>query len=111
MNSKMRWSCESNSEIISVFDSEGNEYFEVDYLAQDMVYKELKNKNYKNDNVPSILKPMLVSRKFIVETTPTGFVLQFGSGEEGASNVCAWQRIASNKQSESGSMQSFAWLE
>ena len=77
------------SEIISVFDSEGNEYFEVDYLAQDMVYKELKNKNYKNDNVPSILKPMLVSRKFIVETTPTGFVLQFGSGEEGASNVVA----------------------
>ena len=32
---------------------------------------------------------MLVSRKFIVETTPTGFVLQFGSGEDGASNVVA----------------------
>ena len=37
-----------------VFDSEGNEYYEVDYLAQDMVYKELKNDNYQNDNVPSI---------------------------------------------------------
>jgi len=77
------------SEIISVFDAEGNEYFEVDYLAQDMVYKELKNKNYKNDNVPSILKPMLVSRKYVVERTATGYSLQFGSGEEGESNVVA----------------------
>jgi hypothetical protein len=80
---------ENVSEIISVFDNEGNEYFEVDYLAQDMVYKELKNKNYKNDNVPSILKPMLVSRKFVVERTPTGYVLQFGSGEDGGSNIVA----------------------
>lgn len=77
------------SEIISVFDAEGNEYFEVDYLAQDMVYKELKNKNYKNDNVPSILKPMLVSRKFVVERTATGYTLQFGSGEDGGSNIVA----------------------
>ena len=80
---------ENVSEIISVFDNEGNEYFEVDYLAQDMVYKELKNKNYKNDNVPSILKPMLVSRKFVVERTATGYVLQFGSGEDGGSNIVA----------------------
>ena len=80
---------ENLSEIISVFDSEGNEYFEVEYLAQDMVYKELKNSNFKNDNVPSILKPMLVSRKFVVEKTATGYVLQFGSGEDGASNVVA----------------------
>lgn len=77
------------SEIISVFDAEGNEYFEVDYLAQDMVYKELKNRNYKNDNVPSILKPMLVSRKFVVERTATGYTLQFGSGEDGGSNIVA----------------------
>ena len=38
------------SEIISVFDSSGNEYFEVEYLSQDLVFKELTNKNYKNDN-------------------------------------------------------------
>ena len=34
------------SEIISIFDTEGNEYFEVDYLAQDMVYREVPNKNH-----------------------------------------------------------------
>ena len=33
------------SEIVSVTDTDGNEYFEVDYLAQDIVYKELTNKN------------------------------------------------------------------
>ena len=76
-------------EIISVFDSEGNEYFEVDYLSQDMIYKELENKNYKNDNVPSIMKPMLVSRKFVVERSGDNMVLQFGSGEEGESDVIA----------------------
>ena len=52
------------SEIISVFDSQGNEYFEVEYLSQDIVFKELTNKNYKNDNVPSVIKPMIVNRKF-----------------------------------------------
>jgi len=76
-------------EIISVFDTEGNEYFEVDYLAQDMIYKELENKNFQNDNVPSILKPMLVSRKFVVERSGNDVILQFGSGEEGESNVIA----------------------
>ena len=85
------------SEIISVTDSDGNEYFEVDYLAQDIVYKELTNKNYKNDNVPSILKPLLVSRKFQVVHEPEGVYLQFGSGEEGASDVVAEpQNVAMN---------------
>jgi hypothetical protein len=77
------------SEIISVFDSEGHEYFEVDYLAQDMVYKEVVNSNYKNDNVPSILKPVLVARKFVVEHGRNKVTLQFGSGKEGESNVAA----------------------
>ena len=77
------------SEIITIFDSEGNEYFEVDYLSQDMVYKEVANKNYKQDNVPSILKPLLVSRKYVVERTANGVVLQFGSGKSGDSNVVA----------------------
>ena len=76
-------------EVISVFDSEGNEYFEVDYLAQDMIFKELKNDNFQNDNVPSILKPLLVSRKFVVVRERDGVYLQFGSGEEGSSNVIA----------------------
>jgi hypothetical protein len=85
----LRLSSPNISEIISVFDSNGNEYYEVDYLAQDMVYKELSNINYKNDNVPSILKPYLVSRKFVVERTRNDVFLQFGSGDSAGTNVVA----------------------
>ena len=85
------------SEVISVFDSDGNEYYEVDYLAQDIIYKELSNTNYKNDNVPSILKPFLVSRKFTIERTGETVFLQFGSGKEKSSNlVDSPQSVAMN---------------
>ncbi len=85
------------AEIISVTDSEGREYFEVDYLAQDVVYREIPNTNYKNDNVPSILKPYLVSRKFTVFHDGVDSYLQFGSGDEGATSVIARpQEVAMN---------------
>ncbi|MBL96833.1 MAG: hypothetical protein CMF52_03370 [Legionellales bacterium] len=77
------------SEIISVFDESGNEYFQVSYLAQDMVYKEVANTNHKNDNVPSIIKPFLVSRKFVVEHERQNTFLQFGSGKAGQTDVVA----------------------
>lgn len=77
------------SEIISVTDSDGNEYYEVDYLAQDVVFREVLNTNYKNDNVPSIIKPFLVSRKFVVERTRTSTILQFGSGDSSLTDVIA----------------------
>jgi hypothetical protein len=77
------------AEIMSVTDSQGREYFEVDYLAQDMILKEMGNTNFKNDNVPSILKPFLTSRKFVVERTRLSSFLQFGSGKEGETNVVA----------------------
>ena len=80
---------DNSSEVISVFDSSGNEYYEVDYLSQDIVFKEIANINFKNDNVPSILKPMIVSRKFTVEKNPNGIILQFGSGDESETNVIA----------------------
>jgi hypothetical protein len=86
---KVTLSSANVSEIISVFDDQGNEYFEVEYLAQDMIYKELTNNNYKNDNVPSILKPMIVSRKFTVERDGRDVSLQFGSGKDGETNIVA----------------------
>ena len=77
------------SEIVSVIDSDGKEYFEVDNLSQDMIFKEVSNINFKSDNVPSVLKPYLVSRKFVVERGRNRTVLQFGSGKPGASDVIA----------------------
>ena len=90
-------STDNVSEVISVFDSEGNQYFEVDYLAQDMIFKEITNPNFKNDNVPSIIKPFLVSRKFILQQERDELTLQFGSGKMGDSNVVANpQNVAMN---------------
>ena len=77
------------SEIISVFDEQGNQYYEVEYLAQDLIFKEVSNSNYKNDNVPSILKPFLASRKFVVNRSRNSVTLQFGSGKSGQTNVVA----------------------
>jgi len=85
------------SEIISIKDAQGNEYFEVGYLSQDIVFKELTNANFKNDNVPSVLKPFIVSRKFVAVQEKTRTFLQFGSGEAGQSNVAADpQKVALN---------------
>jgi|2_EtaG_2_1085320.scaffolds.fasta_scaffold02027_3 hypothetical protein len=86
---KVKLATNNVAEISSITDSEGNEYFEVEYLAQDMVFKEIANTNYKSDNVPSILKPMLISRKFTLERDGVNTYLQFGSGKAGASNVVA----------------------
>jgi len=86
---KIKLTTRNISEIISITDSDGNEYFEVDYLSQDIIYKEITNDNYKNDNVPSILKPVLVSRKFVVEKDRVNTFLQFGSGNSAASNIAA----------------------
>ena len=77
------------SEIISVFDEQGNQYYEVEYLAQDLIFKEVSNSNYKNDNVPSILKPFLASRKFVVNRSRSSTTLQFGSGKSGETNIVA----------------------
>lgn len=77
------------SEIISVYDSEGNEYFEVEHLSQDTVFKTFVNKNYKNDNVPSVMKPLLVNRKFVTVFETNNISLQFGSGDELSTDAIA----------------------
>lgn len=76
-------------EIISIYDSEGTQYYEVENLSQDMIFQEVVNPNYKNDNVPSIMKPKLISRKFISERSGDNTIIQFGSGDASETNVIA----------------------
>ena len=75
------------SEIISVTDAQGNEYQEVEFLSQDIIFTEIGNRNYKNDNVPSVLQPRLVARKFVVQYERDSVFLQFGSGNDGETGV------------------------
>jgi len=70
------------NEILSVFDSEGHEFHQVEHLSQEVVYKETTNPNAVSDNVPSIIKPFIASRRFVVEQDESGTYLQFGYGTE-----------------------------
>ena len=70
------------SEVLSVVDSDGNEYFEVDNLSQEVVFVETTNKDAASDGVRSILKPFVASRRFTVEQDDSGTFIQFGFGDE-----------------------------
>jgi len=71
------------SEVLQVIDSSGHEYYEVDYLSQDTVYREFKNPNTSDRHVaPKIIKPVIVPRRFTVEREPGATYLQFGYGSE-----------------------------
>lgn len=74
-------------DIIEVQDSEGNFYFEVENLAQDIIYKSVTNRDSStNKEVPNILKPVSVPRRFVVERDSDGIVsLRFGAGSESSS--------------------------
>ena len=68
------------TEIVSVADSNGNNYFEVNYLTQDVVYVPILNNQSDLKTVPNILKPISVPRRFIVEHQSDTTFLQFGYG-------------------------------
>lgn len=71
------------SEVVSVTDTQGNEYFEVENLTQDVVLTAIPNKGSSRENVPNTLKVMPVPRRFVVEYDSQGETsLQFGYGSE-----------------------------
>lgn len=70
------------SEIISVTDEEGNEYYEVDHLSQDVIYQDVTNRQTDSEEVPSILRPYSVPRRFVMETFGNVSFLQFGYGTD-----------------------------
>lgn len=70
-------------EVNAVTDSDNNEWFEVDYLAQDTVFDVATNDASDNNVVPYVLKLRTVPRRFIKDMDPTTKVtsLIFGSGD------------------------------
>jgi len=74
--------------ILDVFDSDGNQYYEVDYLGQETIFKKIKNTNinnpyYSNDDTTSyILKTEKVQRRFATRFLDTSNLqIQFGAGK------------------------------
>lgn len=69
-------------EILSVEDSDGNEYYQVENLAQNVVYKSFSNKGGDSQLVHEFLRPFSVPRRFVFEFDGTDYYLQFGFGSE-----------------------------
>tara|TARA_R100000734_G_C3319026_1_gene114069 strand:+ start:2274 stop:4067 length:1794 start_codon:yes stop_codon:yes gene_type:complete len=71
------------SEILSIKDSQGNEYYQVDYLTQDVIVQEFQNTSDNRQAVPFIMKLKPVPRRFVTEFTVEGETfVQFGYGSE-----------------------------
>ena len=79
--------------ILDVFDSEGNEWYEVPNLAQENVFDTIRNTNTNDPNVPDdgegndspyLLQLKQVQRRFVSRFQSSGSLqLQFGSGNFG----------------------------
>ena len=74
--------------IIDIKDSDGNEYYEVDYLGQDLIFDGIKNTNINDpdnysagNDTPYILQTKQVQNRFTSRfINDTTLQLQFGSG-------------------------------
>ena len=80
------------SEIISITDSEGNEFYEVDHLSQNVIYKGVTNRSKTlgnqslsyntGDQAAEILKPFVVPRRFITELDGRTTKITFGASSD-----------------------------
>ena len=80
--------------ILDITDSDGNKWYEVPYLAQEMVYDTIKNTNINNPNfssdsgnVPYLLQLKKSPKRFISRfIDPTTLQIQFGAGTTTSNN-------------------------
>ena len=71
------------TEIVSVIDTEGREYFEVDHLSQNTIFIPISNTDTTtNVQAPTIVKPFVVPRRFITRRTQTTTNIIFGYGSD-----------------------------
>ena len=73
--------------IIDVIDSDGNQYYEVDYLGQDLVFDGIRNTNvndpntYNDSDTPYLLQTKSVQNRFATRYLASNLLqLQFGAG-------------------------------
>jgi hypothetical protein len=70
------------SELLSMVDSEGNEYFEVPYLSQDVIFDQVPNYGTDKSAIPYTLRSRPVPRRFTVFYENGQTTIQFGYGSE-----------------------------
>jgi len=68
-------------EIISVYDSDGNRWYEVEYLAQDRILDAIPNEGTDRTEVTSVAEYITVPKRFETFWDKDGYIhLQFGGG-------------------------------
>jgi len=78
---RQKLSKENITEVLSVTDSQGNEYYQVDFLTQDVIIQEFKNTSSDRIAAPYVMKIKPVPRRFVTEHTSQGETfIQFGYG-------------------------------
>jgi hypothetical protein len=71
------------TEIISVTDSDGNEYFEVENLSQNTIFTSIANNDTTtNTTAPTVIKPIIVPRRFAVKRDRFATNILFGYGSD-----------------------------
>ena len=70
------------TEIVTITDSQGKEYVEVENLSQDVVYRPIVNTSSDKAVVPFILQPYGAPRRFVVENIAGQTFIQDGYGSE-----------------------------
>ncbi len=71
------------TEVVSVVDAEGHEYFEVDYLSQDTIFRSVVNKDPATRRyVPDVMVTTSVPRRFTVFNSFGTINIKFGYGSE-----------------------------
>lgn len=70
-------------EVVSVVDSDGNSWYQVDYLPQETIFESTQNESTDSADVPYTLKIRSVPRRFVTDRDPTTnkTSLVFGSGD------------------------------
>ena len=71
--------------VLDIFDSDNNQYYEVDYLGQETIFDSIKNINPNDPNsgkdVPYLLRLKQVQRRFVTRINNKGSMeIQFGVG-------------------------------
>jgi len=79
---KIQLSDSNVAEIMNVSDSEGNRYYEVDFLSQNTVYISVINTGADKGTVPNLLRPLVVPRRFVLERENGKVFMQFGYGSD-----------------------------
>tara|TARA_R100001594_G_scaffold7061_4_gene19505 strand:- start:162 stop:1961 length:1800 start_codon:yes stop_codon:yes gene_type:complete len=79
---KVELPADNVTEIVSVTDSQGHVYYEVDYLSQNTIFISLPNSNEDKDSSPSLMKAITVPRRFTLVRENGRVFLQFGYGSE-----------------------------